>query len=491
VFVGLVLRHVQDVQKVMRSHLQRLVPGDVPLAEATAMWEAFDAIERQAGAAKTLLAARVEESRAWARAGDRSVEEHLARKAGTSRGAARCGVETSKRLRGLPATEAALRRGELSQAQAETITNAAAVNPSAERSLLDTARTSTLVELRERARRAKAAGDPDPDATHRRVHRQRRLRRFTDGEGAWSLYGRGTPDAGAIFNATLDPIIDEMFGVARREGRHESRDAYAFDALIELARRARGGTPTSAAPSVAAPAPTSPGANAGTRAGDPCDAAETTLRSVGIDTSDRPGPGDGGVPPARRTAGLNPSFLALLRVDVEALARGGVEGDELCEIAGVGPVPARVARGLLGDAVLKLVITRGVDVVNVTHLGRGPSAAQSVALLWSSPGCTNSECDHTLLIQHDHRTPWAEVHETTLANLDRLCPQPCHHRKTHDGWALVEGTGRRPLVPPDHPRHPDNTGHTGASPPAAGAPPDATTTRPEPPEPTLFDTDAA
>jgi hypothetical protein len=157
----------------------------------------------------------------------------------------------------------------------------------------------------------------------------------------------------------------------------------------------------------------------------------------------------------RRSPSPNPSFLALLRVDLDALVRGRTEGGELCDIAGVGAVPARVARNLLGEAILKLVITKGVDVVNVTHLGRGPTAAQRIALLWTSPWCTNSRCSHTLQIQHDHRKPWTEVHETTLDNLDRLCG-PCHKRKTHEGWALVEGKGRRPLVPPNDPRHAGN-----------------------------------
>jgi len=480
VFVGVVLRHVQDVQKVLRSELQRLVPGDVPLGDAAEMWEAFDAIERHAAAAKTLLAARVEESRAWARAGDRSAEEHLARKAGTSRGAARSGLATSKRLRRLPATEAALRRGELSRAQAETIADAAAVNPAAEQSLLKEARSGgSLVRLREQANRAKAGGDPDPDATHRRLHGQRRLRRFTDGEGAWNLQARGTADAGAVFNAALDPVIDEIFRDARRQGRDESRDAYAFDALLELARRARGEAATGAAPMPAGDHPAGTPGTPGTpgRPGTPDPDPDGG--------GDQPAPTSAEATPAaapRRDRTANPSFLALLRVDLAALVRGGVEGDELCEVAGVGAVPARVARGLLGDAVLKLVVTRGVDVVNVTHLGRGPTAAQRIALLWTSPACTNLQCGNSLAIQHDHRTPWADIHETTLENLDRLCP-PCHRCKTHEDWALVVGKGRRPLVPPDDPRHPSQS---RSSPP--GEPPPAAD---NPAEPSLFDTNAA
>jgi hypothetical protein len=533
---GVLLRHVEDVQKVMNSHLHRLVPGEVPSGQVTAMWQAFDAIERQAAAAKTLLAARVEESRSWAKAGDRSAVEHMARRSGTSHGTARSGLETSKRLARLPATEAALRRGELSPAQADTISEAASVNPGAEQALLQAARHSPLARLREQANRAKAAGDPDPDATHRRLHRQRRLRRFTDGEGAWNLQARGTADAGAVLNAALDPIIDEIFRQARRDDRHETRDNYAFDALIELARRARGPgqTPlqagaqsqvqaqTQTRPGPEAPGqaqPCTPAPNPGpeehhaptpgpARAQSTTDTADnrdasgvagvagtaSTLpspeRPPGADAQDQSPHGDTGVS-RRPSSTRKPSFLALLRVDLDALTRGRVEDGELCEITGVGPVPAKVARRLLGDAVLKLVITRGVDVVNVTHLGRGPTAAQRIALLWQSPACTNAGCTNTLAVQHDHRTPWAEVHETRLDNLDRLCP-PCHRLKTHDDWALVEGRGRRPLVPPDDPRHPRGNTDNSTDATLTSAPP---STQPRSGDdhdrPTLFGPDAA
>jgi len=97
-------------------------------------------------------------------------------------------------------------------------------------------------------------------------------------------------------------------------------------------------------------------------------------------------------PPTRRS---DPRYLALLRVDLTALHRGRVTGDELCEIAGVGPIPVTVARDLLGDAVLKLVITRGIDVATVTHLGRGPTAAQRIALAWTSPHCSGLGCPRT------------------------------------------------------------------------------------------------
>ncbi|HEX4777833.1 MAG TPA: hypothetical protein VFW74_13735, partial [Acidimicrobiia bacterium] len=149
-----------------------------------------------------------------------------------------------------------------------------------------------------------------------------------------------------------------------------------------------------------------------------------------------------------------PSYLSILRLDHEALLRGSVEGDELCEIAGLGPVPVRTARALLGESILKLVLTKGEDVASVTHLGRGPKVAQKIALLWQSPCCSVEGCTRTR-IEFDHREPWAKTKHTKLNELDALCT--FHHDLKHrEGWSLVDGTGKRPMVAPDHPDHPKN-----------------------------------
>ncbi len=58
-------------------------------------------------------------------------------------------------------------------------------------------------------------------------------------------------------------------------------------------------------------------------------------------------------------------------------------------------------------------------------------------------------------MQIDHRLDWAESRITVFDLLDRLCVH--HHAfKTHDGWALVEGKGKRAFVAPDDPRPPRN-----------------------------------
>jgi hypothetical protein len=105
--------------------------------------------------------------------------------------------------------------------------------------------------------------------------------------------------------------------------------------------------------------------------------------------------------------------------------------------------------------VLKLVLTNGIEVRNVTHLGRGPNTAQKVALLWEHPLCHREGCGRRRRVEHDHGDgkEWRITHHTRVDELEPLC-DPDHDLKTNHGWALVEGTGVRPMVPPDDPRHP-------------------------------------
>jgi len=102
-------------------------------------------------------------------------------------------------------------------------------------------------------------------------------------------------------------------------------------------------------------------------------------------------------------------------------------------------------------------VTKGVDVVSVAHLGRRPTSFQATALDWLSPACTVTGCDVTARLETDHRVDWADSHLTLLEWLDRLC-ESHHDKKTYDGWALVAGTGKRPMVAPEDPRHPRHLG---------------------------------
>jgi hypothetical protein len=124
----------------------------------------------------------------------------------------------------------------------------------------------------------------------------------------------------------------------------------------------------------------------------------------------------------------------------------------MCEITGIGPIPASVARQMLGESILKLVITKGIDVLHVTHLGRQPTAAQRIALLFQQPLCIAEGCNRTRT-EIDHREDWVRTKHTVVHECDPLCKHH-HDLKTYLGWMLTEGTGKRPMVPPDDPRHP-------------------------------------
>ena len=157
-------------------------------------------------------------------------------------------------------------------------------------------------------------------------------------------------------------------------------------------------------------------------------------------------------PPGGRT------HKVIVRVDLGALLRGlPIEG-EVCEIAGFGPVAVSAVRDMIDtdDPFLTAVVTQGEKLVGVAHLGRRPNALQQTALQWLYPSCANEACSAQARLDYDHRVDWARTHFTVLDLLDRLCAH-CHALKTGQNWSLVEGRGKRALVP------------TGGPPPSEGS----------------------
>jgi hypothetical protein len=342
----------------------------------------------------------------------------------TSKDAAK-DLETSEQLAALGATDQAVANGELSPTQARAITSGAGADPAAESKLLNTARNASVSELEGEAKKTRAAATDDAEK-NRRAHHNRDLSGGTDpdtGEG-WA-HAKGPAAVLAQLWAHLEPWIQAEFANARRQGRRQRRGAYAFDALLAAlayAAAARRGHPTP--------------------------------------TGDGDGDGDGPV-----SVPQGPPTSILARVDVAAILRGHTLAGETCDIDGLGPVPVAALRELLPQAAIDLIVTNGVDVFNVTHLGRRANARQQVVLHWLGGRCSRLGCPATRHLQIDHRDPYANIKITEVTNLDWLCPDD-HGLKTHHGWALVAGTGRRPMVPPDHPHHPRNTTDPPADPPA-------------------------
>ncbi len=377
------------VEVALRAACARLDPDVVPAAAAPPLWALLDAVERLAAGAKVRLARRVETSGVGGRGGELGAARWMAQRSGTSVGQAAAQLAASTRVARLAGTDAALASGVLSAAQAVVVSDAAASSPADEARLLDAARTASLVDLREECARPKAATEPDLAARERRIHVARSLRTFTDAEGAWNLHARTTTAQGARIQAALAPYIEAEFERARVEGRREPREAYAMDALHAMAT-----------------------------------AEPATRRS-------------------RR-----PDAKVIVLIDHAALTRGATEPGERCEIAGVGPVSVATARSMLGEATLAAVVTDGVDVYSVAHLGRQVTAHQRTALEARGYRCEVPECGSSSGLQIDHITGWALNHRTQLDDLCWLCPH--HHRqKTHDGHRIVgPPRQRRWLAPP-------------------------------------------
>ncbi|MGN6695731.1 MAG: DUF222 domain-containing protein [Aquihabitans sp.] len=413
-------------------------------AQAAAAVADLATVEKAAATARMFLALRVAKTSAWQGQGHKTAADWLAGQLGISVWEANKQLGTARKAEGLPGTKDAMKKGKLSPDQADAVADAATADPSAEQDLLDLAERETTKNLRDEAAKRKAAATDD-EARDRRLHRERSLRRYRDRDGGSNLHLRTTPAVSARIEALLRPAEEQIFRTARSAGTDGVRDTFenrAHDAFLQLLGLGPD-QPDTAAPSDRSTGDAGPTDGPGT---EPC-----------------PAPA-----PVKRAGGSN--IKVIVRIDHTALIRGRTVAGETCDIAGLGPISVAAAKDLMGDAFLAAVVMNGRDVVNVAHLGRGPSAHQRTALEAAGVACTNICCNRTVNIEADHRTPYADRPETRLDNLDWLCRGNggCHDLKTHHGHQLEPGTGRRRLLPPDHPDHPNNrqASETDPSPPA-------------------------
>ncbi len=428
------LAALDGVEATFGPFCQDLDPRALTPAEAASGIERLAHLERQAAGARLRLAEQVDESIVGDGESDKA--RWLAQRTGQSTRDAGRDLGVTDALAGLDATDAALRSGELSAAQAHEVASAAVLDPSAEAGLLGLAREGSLAELKRAAKKVRAAAT-DNDKKARDAHEHRDLAAGADEEtGEGWFHGHGPTTSVAELLAHLEPWVQAEFDRARKEGRRERRGAFMFDALLAALRFA-----------------------AACRRGH--------LTGKGPDPASWPHGPDGAVSwPA------GPPVNILVRVDLTTILRGHAIAGETCEIDGLGPVPLAALREWFPQAAIDLIITKGVDVFNVTHLGRNLNARQQTVMDWLGEQCTRLGCPATRNLQIDHRVDWAKIHITEIANLDKLCITD-HNRKTREGWSLVEGTGRRRMVPPDDPDHPANAPPAN-TPPAAGDPPAST-----------------
>jgi hypothetical protein len=344
--------------------------------------------ERLLAALRSAAAATLEDKALWRREGFRSLAHWMAAKTGTAVGPARATLEMVGLLADLPLVAEAFRAGRLSEAQAREIAAVAADVPEAEEQLLEAAGKLSLQGLQEECRRVEAAAIVDEDDRYRRVHRSRHVRSWVDRHGVGRMSFRGTPDDLARLMNEVDRRCDDIVADALQGGWFESREAHRADALLDLAR------PNSAGPA-------------------------------------------------------GPDSMIHVMVDYDALMRGHTVAGERCEIPGIGPIPVTLARQMSEDAILKVLLTKGVDVTAVAHAGRTIPAHLRSAVEARDQKCIVPRCNNRRHTEIDHRNSFGRTGVTKLEDLALLCRWH-HYMKTFLGYTYTGGPGTWQWIPPDN-----------------------------------------
>ena len=378
---------LRDIVTHLREVSSRIDIDVVAGKDAAALVGIADEIRRAGDSLRTVAVGQVERTNSWKGEGAKSISEWLSIETDCPQYEAQSVVLLATQLQHLPVTQAALRNGTLSNAQAVEVARSAIVAPNAETQLLNLAQHATVRDLRDATSRVVAAATDEAER-HRQVHQSRYLKSWTDLDGSFNLKARMTVANGALVMAALKPLQDEVFKAAHKSGAHERPEAYAADALMAL-----------------------------------CEKANNAV------SGSRVGP--------IKTKTTRPNAVMNIRIDIDALKRGHTEHGEVCEIAGVGPIPVASASEYLGEAFLKLLVVDGVDIKTVAHMGRHIPAPLRTAVEERDRVCQVPTCDMTIGLEIDHIKPFAEGGPASLANLVRLCKR--HHlQKTHDGYRLIK-----------------------------------------------------
>jgi hypothetical protein len=399
-----------------------LEPEDLLASDAGRLIELSGAFDRQAAGLRALALDRVLESGVWKDEGHRSPQRYVAAKLGITVGEASRIVATAERLRSQPKTREAMRKGELSDDEADAVTGANDAEPDREDEHLDAAtggghrgglgpgpgagagagagpgggggRRKSVAELRRERERAKARADRDARDREQRLHRERTACKGVTDEGGWNFSAKTTKTTGHRIDAALSVAMDEI----KAERRAGGLEPLTYGQLL---------------------------ADAFERVAD---------KSLGAIAPGGP-----------KNAAMGSVMRGMLVCDISGLRNRCLAGDEVCEIAGFGPVSLPAAQDMLGSAVLAIVLKDGKDVVNVTHLGDFTDTQRDA--IWARAGgvCEIPGCGSTWGLEIDHDWERQDGGPSNIANGSLKC-RTDHIDKTHGTNRLVGPPGRRAWI---------------------------------------------
>jgi hypothetical protein len=405
----------------MAAFVEGFDPQMVSAREAAELVDILSTIDHLAAAGLAQAGNRVAGTDLWRRDGATSAAAWLAQRTGTTTGEAVGLLKVGRAVEHAPDTLDALRKGAVSTSQAGPIAEVEKVAPDQAAPLIEkaTSTPTSVPEIRQEAAQIinGASGETDADK-RRRWQKVRHLRSGTTfdgmGWGRWEL----PPLEHAEVMSFVRERAERLFQKARAEGRHEPPEAYAADALHQLASYAR-------------------------RCGAHAD----------LGTADETGPADH-IRPAMvpEVDDRWEAAKVIVKIDLGALLRGEVLPGEVCEIAGQGPIAVDDAwQAAEGGAFVAAVLTRGTTIERLYHFGRRPTALQRTGLEWfHGLQCSIDGCTSSARLEADHVAEWASTRITDLGDLTLACGLH-HDMKTYQGFRFSEpmANGKRRLIPPD------------------------------------------
>jgi hypothetical protein len=377
-----------SLRRLVRSANPDAVSGD----QARTMVALFAEIERVAASGVALFAPVVVETGSFAKEGHGSAAEWLGALSGSSAGVAKRRLGAAQCAASTPVLDEALRRGVLSADQLTLVAQTTAEVPAAAATLVPLAEGgASHQELRDAAARLRAAARrrESERASRARVHAHRYLRAHQHEGGGI----RGEFFCDEVAWAKVAPRLEKL--ARERWKTAGSKDATTLDAH---------------------------------------------RLDVFIDLLAGSGSGQAAWPET------------LILIDAAALRRGTTEGDELCEIEGIGPVSVSAATELLSEGGLRYLVKEGFDIKTVTRSTRDIARCIDAALIVRDRTCCVGGCGKRLGLERDHvHVDYGDDGPTELDNLVRLCPG--HHAlKTHGGWRIEGEPGNWRWVAPARPK---------------------------------------
>jgi hypothetical protein len=224
---------VLEAIRTLRAALDDPDPGLLPGGDCAVLVAEFATAEKSLAAARASTAARAVACGVHGSDGRAlSAREWLARQLGVSASQAQAELDTAVLASSMPATQDALRRGELSLAAAREIVRTELVAAGSEAELLATARREPLHVLREDAR-TRRLERIEPEELRARQRTARTFRHWRDDLGMFRFDASLLPEDGVALLNRIEAESDRLWR-ADDGRRGEPREQLLADAFVHV-----------------------------------------------------------------------------------------------------------------------------------------------------------------------------------------------------------------------------------------------------------------